>query len=219
MGHTLAAKLRLLAGYGATILNDDDCVRFYSIMRALRFPVAEKRLVVMEAEHAIALREKAHELGWHSLALAQAIQYELKLRQVTTIGEWIPVSDPTPSAVVWGNEKWVRGLRWSDLDDKLILRFTIYDKLKRKKDVEVDLTTKPMVLEELDKLPHTPNTGPMIICEATGRPYTHNEFRRKWRLAATKARLPDNVRNSDSVRADGAQEAKEKDQPSLALVK
>jgi hypothetical protein len=211
MGHALAAKLRLLSGFGATVLNDDDCIRFGAIMRALRFPIAEKRLVVMEAEHAIAFRNKAHELGWPSMALAQAIQFELKLRQVTTIGEWIPLSDPAPSSIVWGNEKWVRGLRWSDLDDKLILRFTVHDKLKRNKDHAVDLSEKKMVLEELDKLPSgTPNTGPMIICEPTGRPYSHSEFRRKWRIVATKAGLPDNVRNSDSVRAESVQEEKEK---------
>jgi hypothetical protein len=98
-----------------------------------------------------------------------------------------------PSLDTWGQEKWVRGLKWSDLDDKLILMFPAHDKLKRKKDVEVDLSTKPMVLQALDKLQHTPTSGPMIICEATGRPYTHPEFRRKWRLVATKAGIPDNV--------------------------
>lgn len=208
MGHALAGKLRLVSGFGATVLHDTDCILFASIMRAMRFPITERRLVVMTAEHAEALRKKAHELGWGSIALAQAIQFELKLRQVETIGEWVPISDPMPSLITWGNEKWVRGLRWSDLDDKLILRFTVHDKLKRKKDFEVDLSEKKMVLQELDKLQHTPTSGPMIICEATDRPFTHAEFRRKWRLVATKAGLPDNVRNSDSIRAvSGGQEA------------
>jgi hypothetical protein len=219
MGHGLAGKLRLLSGFGATVLNDPDCIPFASIMRTMRFPIAERRLVAMTAEHAEKLRAKAHDLGWGSIALAQAIQFELKIRQVEVIGEWVPIADPLPSLITWGTEKWVRGLKWTDIDDKLILRYTVHDKLKRKKDFEVDLSTKPMVLQELDKLQHTPTSGPMIICEATDRPYTHAEFRRKWRLVATKAGLPDNVRNSDSIRAEsGGQEAEA--QPTVArLVK
>ncbi|WP_126257395.1 hypothetical protein [Bradyrhizobium sp. LVM 105] len=219
MGHALAAKLRLLAGFGTTVLHDDDCTLFYARMRAMRFPVAEKRLVAMTAEHAEALRAKAHELGWGSIALAQAIQFELRLRQAQVIGEWVPMSDPAPSAITWGNEKWIRGLKWSDLDDKLILRFPVIDKRKRRKDMEIDLSSKMMVLEEMDKLPSIPSTGPMIICEATGRPYSNNEFRRKWRIAATKAGIPDNVRNADSVRAEGVQATKEEDQPTFSVVK
>jgi hypothetical protein len=210
MGHALAAKLRLLSGFGATVLQDPYCIPFASIMRTLRFPTAQARLVPMTAAHATAIRSKAHEMGWPSIALAQAIQFELKLRAIDVIGEWIPISDPTPSTVAWGNEKWVRGLRWSDIDDKLILRYVIVDKVKRKNSHEVDLTKLPMVLEELDKLaPSMPTTGPMIICEANDRPYSSNEFRRKWRLVANKAGIPDNVRNADSVRAEGVQEAKE----------
>jgi hypothetical protein len=209
MGHSLGAKLRLLASFGATVLNDDDCIRFSSIMRNIRFPVADARLVAMTAAHATALRAKCHDLGWGSIALAQAFQFELKMRQADVIGEWVSMSDPIPSTITWGSEKWVRGLKWSDIDDKMILRFVTYDRFKRKKTNEFDLTTLPMVMQELDKLGTLPTGGPMIICEATDRPYSSNEFRRKWRLAATKAGLPDNVRNSDSVRAQKDDDAKE----------
>jgi len=202
MGHALAAKLRLLSGFGATVLGDVRCIPFAHIMRTLRFPAAAGRQVAMTAEYATALRGKAHEIGWPSIALAQALQFELKLRQVDVIGEWIPLSDPTPSTIVWGNEKWVRGLRWTDVDDKLILRFTTVDKVKRKIPHEVDLTRLAMVLEELERLPAIPTSGPMIICEANDRPYSGNEFRRKWRLVANKAGLPDNIRNADNIRAE-----------------
>jgi hypothetical protein len=219
MGHALGAKLRLLASFGATVLNDDDCIRFSSIMRNIRFPVAEPRLVVMTAAHATALRAKCHDLGWGSIALAQAFQFELKMRQADVIGEWVSLSDPIPSTVTWGNEKWVRGLKWSDIDSKMILRFVTFDRFKRKKLNEFDLTTLPMVMQELDKLVLMPTGGPMIIHEATGRPYSSNEFRRKWRLAATKAGIPDNVRNSDSVRAQKDDDAKEQPSGVTRLVK
>ncbi|GIQ73220.1 hypothetical protein [Bradyrhizobium sp. RD5-C2] len=204
MGHALAAKLRLLSGFGATVLDDAACIRFAHLMRTLRFPASLPRAVPMTVEYATAVRSKAHEMRWPSIALAQAIQFELKLRQVDVIGEWVPVSDLTPSTVIWGEEKWVRGLRWSDVDDKMILRFSVVDKVKRKIQREVDLTKLPMVLEEIDKFDSMPTSGPMIVCEPTGRPYSPNEFRRKWRLVANKAGLPDNIRNADNIRAESS---------------
>jgi hypothetical protein len=203
--HSFVGKLRLVSGFGATVLDDPDCIRFASIMRTMRFKTPEARVEQMTVGHAIMIRKKAHELGWHSIALAQAFQFGLKLRPVDVIGEWVPISDPTPSEVIWGNEKWLRGLRWSDIDEKLILRFATIDRLKRKKSFEVDLTGLPMVRQELERIGigELPTSGPLIICEANDRPYSAAEFRRKWRIVASKAGVPDNVRNGDSIRAEG----------------
>ena len=41
-------------------------------------------------------------------------------------------------------------------------------------------------------------TGPIIISEASGRPWHAVEFRRNWRLAAINAGIPKSVRNMDS---------------------
>ena len=82
-------------------------------MRTMRFRTPEARVEQMTADYASAIRSKAHELGWNSIALAQAIQFELKLRPVDVIGEWVPLSEPGTSDVTWGDEKWLRGLRWS----------------------------------------------------------------------------------------------------------
>lgn len=202
MGHGLVGKLRLLATFGATILDDGDCIRFSGIMHTMRFKAPQARLEPMTAEHAKAVRFQAHEFGWHSIALAQAFQFDLKLRPIDVIGEWVPISAPIPSSIIWGNEKWVRGLRWTDVDDKSTLRFVTMDRFKRSK-IEVDIKNLPMVKEELDLLwLNAPTGGPMIICETTGRPYSSAEFRRKWRLIASKAGVPDNVRNGDSIRAE-----------------
>ncbi len=204
-GHSIVAKLRLLSTFGATILNDDDCIRFSAIMHALRFKAPEARLEPMTAEYAKAIRAKAHEVGWHSIALAQAFQFELKLRPVDVVGEWVSISDPATSGVIWGNEKWVRGLRWSDINEKLILEFSVLDRLKRVKPIKADLMDLTMVREELDRLGRDiPMAGPLIICEATDRPFANNEFRRKWRIVATKAGVPDTVRNGDSIRSESS---------------
>ena len=39
---------------------------------------------------------------------------------------------------------------------------------------------------------------PVIVNEATGMPWTASEYRRKWRIVARYAGLPDNVFNMDS---------------------
>jgi hypothetical protein len=202
-GYSIVAKLRLLSTFGATILDDHDAKLFSGIMHSLRFKAPDARTEPMTAEYAKLIRAKAHDLGWHSIALAQAFQFELKLRPVDVVGEWVSISDPAPSSVIWGNEKWVRGLRWSDINEKLILEFSILDRLKRIKPIRADLMDLPMVREELDRLGRDiPMTGPLIICEAIDRPFANNEFRRKWRIVATKAGVPDTVRNGDNIRAE-----------------
>jgi site-specific recombinase XerD len=147
------------------------------------------------------------------MALAQALQFELMLRQKDVIGEWVPLKEPGISATVGPKGKWISGLRWEEIDQNLILRHTTS---KRGKDIEVDLKLAPMVLEELALLTKTPIvqltrtalpvTGPVILCEVTGWPYTTAEFRRKWRIVANEAGIPKEVRSMDS-RAGAISEA------------
>ncbi|MCK1521241.1 MULTISPECIES: hypothetical protein [unclassified Bradyrhizobium] len=44
-----------------------------------------------------------------------------------------------------------------------------------------------------------PTSGPIIINDVTGLPWSTTEFRRKWRLVAKEAGVPDVVKNRDSV--------------------
>jgi hypothetical protein len=65
-----------------------------------------------------------------------------------------------------------------------------------------------MVMEELELFTGIPAneitradlpvSGPIIINELTGWPYTTAEFRRKWRLLADLAGIPKHVTNRDS---------------------
>jgi integrase len=123
--------------------------------------------------------------------------------------------------------KWLRGIRWSEIDDKLILRHVTSKKLKL---VEPDLKLCPMVIEELQRIYPSlvvsdavfddddlvqemtvdrsvlPTSGPIIVFEETARPYETHRFRRLWRALATTASIPKNVQNRDS-RAGAATEA------------
>lgn len=204
MAHSMIGQLRTVFSFGFTHLADPHCERISQILHRLKFPMAGARTERITADQADAVRTWAHIVGWHSIALAQALQFELMLRQKDVIGEWVPLSEPGDSDEVWDDQKWLRGLRWSEIDDDLILRHVTS---KKQKPVEVDLKLSPMVMEELAFLDEIPDGDePVIINEATGMPWTASEYRRKWRIVARYARVPDNVFNMDS-RSGGISEA------------
>jgi hypothetical protein len=169
----------------------------------MKFKQGSARTERLTAEHAIAVRAQAHAKGLASMALAQALQFDLMLRQKDVIGEWVPISEPgEPSAVINGNAKWMRGLRWDEIDANLTLRHTTS---KRQKDIAVNLRQAPMVMEELTRQfgegftrDDLPASGPIIVQEKTELPYSAIQFRKVWRTLATAAGVPATVRNMDS---------------------
>jgi hypothetical protein len=96
---------------------------------------------------------------------------------------------------------------WQEIDENLILRHITS---KKQKPVEIDLKLAAMVLEEfqiligdeplivVDEITKKvtvnrhllPASGPLIINDVTGLPWTANEYRRKWRLVANQAGCP-----------------------------
>jgi hypothetical protein len=165
-------------------------------LRDMTFATAEKRDEKLTADDVIKIRAKAHEMGFPSMALAQAIQFETPLKQGDVIGEWVPISEPgTPSDVIDGEMKWLRGLRWSALEN-LMLAHTAPNGDFR----VIGLSEAWMVREELARLGRDrPTTAtPIIINEDTGRPYTTWAFRRRWREIADALGLPKAVKNMDS---------------------
>ena len=210
MGHSIVGMLRILSGFGATILEDDECARLSGVLSKMRFKMPKSRNERVTAEQATEIRSMAHALGRPSIALAQALQFELMLRQKDIIGEWVPINEPGMSGVHDGNSKWLRGLRWEEVDSKLILTHMTS---KRQKEITVDLKIAEMVMTELSlKYGHNvtrdrlPASGAIIISESSGVPWHGVEFRRNWRLAADKAGVPKAVKNMDS-RAGAISEA------------
>lgn len=212
IAHSLVGMVRSLATFGATLLECKKCVALKVLLHDMRFTNSKPRTERLTAEHAIAIRAKAHRVYKPSIALAQAFQFECILRQKDVIGEWVPQSEPGPLTDIFeGNDKWMRGLRWEEIDDDLILRHMTS---KRQKEHEVDLKLAPMVLEELRlQFPNgLPETGPVIISEKHGVPWRTSEFRRQWREIADKAGVPKGVYNMDS-RAGAITEASEAGAP------
>lgn len=208
MGHGMVGKLRLLCSFGSTILNDDACTRLSAILGNMRFEVSKQRTERLTRDQVRAIRITAREqFGWDSIALATSLQFEFPMfRQMDIIGEWVPISEPGTSDVMKEDEKWLRGLRWSDIDESMVLRREVTSGRKnQRKTVEFDLKRFAMTMEELNRVPPWRRKGPVVVCEFSGLPWSAAEFRRKWRIVADKAGIPTNIRSTDS----GAEEVTE----------
>lgn len=203
MGHSCVGMLRTILTFGSTILEDDKCKLLRVTLHDMRFPMGKARTTTLTAQQAVAIRQYSYGIGRHSIALAQAIQFECMLRQKDVIGEWLPVSEPGISDVIWGNAKWLRGIRWEEIDAMLKLTHVTS---KRQKEIIVPLRQASMVIEEFDRAfpgwggnrANLPVNGPVIVNEKTGVPWIANEFRRHWRIIAGKVGVPNNTRNMDS---------------------
>lgn len=201
--HALVGMLRTICNYGNVYLEDDDCMRLSSRLSAMRFKMGKPRRQTIPIEKAAELLEKSRQWGLYSMAQAQAFQFECAFRQRDVIGEWVPISEPGESDVFDGGFKWLRGIRWEEIDDNLILTHITS---KRQKEVTINLTLAPWVMAELKKeflivepgkRWRLPKTGPITVHEATGLPYNAWEFRRLWRGLARQCGIPDDVREMD----------------------
>ena len=220
MGHAVVGMLRTLATFGKTLLKCPDCKSLQSDLHDMRFKMPPRRKVWITSEQTVAVRNKAREKGFGSIALAQAFQWDVMFRQKDVIGEWVPLTEPGISDVIEQNQKWLRGLRGEEIDPNLILRHTTS---KKGKDVEFDLNLAPCVLEEvrlMNGLPpdavvtraHLPASGPIVISEQSGVPWTDFNFRRRWREIAKAAGVPAHVFSMDS-RAGAITEASDAGAP------
>ncbi len=228
MGHAMIGMMRTITTFGSTMLKCPDCRAIRSDLHDMRVKAGKPREEHLTAEQADAICARAHTMTKpyrHSIALAQACQFDGTMRQKDIIGEWVPLEEPGPlSEVISGNEKWVRGIRFEEIDQNLILRHVTS---KRDKLLTIDLTQCPMVARELALMfsqgeplrrDHLPASGPIVVNEQTGMPYKAANFRASWRELATAAGIPATVRNMDS-RAGAITEALEAGAPMDAVRK
>lgn len=216
MAHAFIAQIRTLCGFGASMLEDEECERISLVLHRMRFANSPPRTERLMAPQVNAIRKAAREhFGWYSLALAQAFQFECMFRQRDCLGEWVPETEPGESDVRHSGQKWFRGIRWEEINDKWILK---HKTSKRQKEIQWNLAAAEMVMEELailvempiDQLSRGlfPASGPIIINDVTGLPWSANEYRRKWRKVADHVGVPKGVYNMDS-RAGAITEATE----------
>jgi hypothetical protein len=205
--HALITMLRVLTSFGISILEDNECARLRAVLSEMRFENVPPRSEVLTAEHAIAIRAKAHEMDLPSVALAQAFMFELMLRQKDVIGDWVAMDEPGVSAVHGYGQKWLYGIDWSEVSTDLILTHRLSKSLRGKNAVAekntgktkvFDLKLYPMIMEELARLPSIPASGPIIVDEKSGLPYLERNFLNRWRGVADAAEVPRSIQNRDS---------------------
>lgn len=219
VAHGKIGILRTVFGFGKTFLEEPECRRLSEILHDMKFEMPKARDQRLEAHQANAIRAMAHQKGRKSLALAQAFQFEGMLRQKDVIGEWVPMSEDGQSDVLFIDaeqgiyEKWLRGLRWNEIDANFNLKHVTS---KRQKEITISLRLAPMIMDEF-RLQYgldlaapdramLPASGPVIVSEWSGLPWTAVEYRRWWRICADACGVPRAVKNMDS-RAGAISEA------------
>jgi hypothetical protein len=166
-------------------------------MSELRFEMGQARSVELSYSQATALIDVANARGYPSIALTQALQFELAIHQKDCIGQWVPMSEPGISGVTIGAQKWIYGIRWEEIDANLILRHQMAKSRKRMV-LEFDLKLYPLVMAEIAKIPDSERHGPLVKRERSGLPWKATRFRQVWRELARAAGIPDDVKNMDS---------------------
>jgi hypothetical protein len=160
------------------------CAELWDILGKIRFAGPRPRVEAPTAREIIAARTAAHELGHAPAALAYALQFEGAMRQWDVVGKWVPLSDKKPSLIISGTSKWI-GPMWSQIDANMILRYTpAKTQFSSGAQVVLDVSTLPMVLEELAKVPAEARRGPLIVNPRTGLPYRNWYFGEVWRRSA-----------------------------------
>jgi hypothetical protein len=186
----------------------EGCAGFKAILDEMRFASLAPRRHAPTAADVKRVIEAAHGRGQPTAALAYALQFEATLRQWDVIGEWLPLSDPRPSALIAGNRKWI-GPTWANVDGDMILTATpTKTEGRTRARVVIDLKLCPMVMSEIAAIPLESRSGPLVRDAATGRPFKHAVWQRLWRRVTEATGLPNELWNRD-LRAGGITEAED----------
>lgn len=215
------AVLKAALRFGA-ICRLSGCHDILVMARELRLPSPKPRTQAPTAADIEAARAAAHALKRPRAALGYALQFEATLRAWDVIGQWVPLDDPRPSAIIWRGKKWF-GPTWAMIESQILTITPSKTEHTTGKRVTLDLSALPMVMEEIRCLnggtgspagvssahsygaSHGSFVGPLIVNERTGFPYTTDSWMEFWRRVRKKAGLSTDLWNRD-IRAGGVTE-------------
>jgi hypothetical protein len=197
MAQSLSRMLSGLASFGHKVLQDKDCRELSILWNEVPHPRAEKTETQPLTEHdAELIITEAHKQKKYSVALAQAFQIDFpELGQKNVIGEWVPLGEPGESKIKIGNQKWLHGLLWSEIDQERMLK---HPDSRTGKLIKCRLSDGKHVMRELERYEQLPTHGPVIIHEGPQLPYKAMTFRYIWRRVADAAGVPKTVKNMDA---------------------
>lgn len=186
-------------------MGDTEAKRLAAILEKARFETPKPRKVFVTYGQAEAIIAKAHELGAHSIAFGQALQFDGMFRQSNVTGQWEPVEGDGGGGIMLNGRRWTDGLTWSHIDAEGL---SVFDTSKTGRRVEIDTALCPLIKAEIEKVPVSKRVGPLILDERAGRPYAEKEYGKRSRAIATAAGVPETVWNRDS-RAGGITEGRD----------
>jgi hypothetical protein len=194
--HAIMGRFR--AGFTfAALLGLPHAKRLRDALALCEFENAPARTQQVTYHQTVAFIAKAHGLGCHDMALAQALQFELTLRQTDVIGKYETKFD-APDI-----EFWVSGIQWDEIaSDGTLSHMTG----KKKRPVHLPTNAYPLVRAEFARFPELPKTGPIVLDSKTGKPFRYAVYKDRWREIADAAGIPPDVWNRDT-RAGGVTEA------------
>lgn len=201
----MLAVLKAALAFGV-VARLKGCAELKTSLGEMKFDALPPRTSAPTFAQVTAHIAACHEIGQPSIALADAIQFETTLRQWDVIGQWVPMSDPRPSAILARRTKWI-GPTWADVDADLILRWAPSKTMRSSGVVQVlDLKRCPLVMAEIERIAPAERVGPLIKSPA-GVPWQHPAFLYQWRKASAKAGLPSSIWSRD-LRAGGVTEGR-----------
>ena len=202
--HRRAAKavqlLRIIVKFGV-VANIVECPRLAQVLASMEFSAPPPRRERLTFEQVQAICAEAIRRGRLSIALAQALQFELTLRQIDVIGEWEPHQGAS-GGILSLNRRWAGGLLWSHINaDGVLTKITT----KTGAEAVHDTRAYPFLSSILALVPPERRVGPIVVNDNSGRPYRHRKFILLWRSIADAVGVPTNIWNRDS-RAGGVTE-------------
>jgi hypothetical protein len=193
-GKQLITMLRMLIHFGATVLEDGECVRLSVLLRTMSFSYQKPETKFLTLDYAKKIIREANSSGYHAIALAQALQIECALRQTDVIGQWVPTNAEldTPAIVTVGEMKWVRGVTREEVVNGVLTHTASWPGGGV---LTIDLSKCELVQQQWV---YAPKHGPLIIDPETAQPYEAWKFRRVWRQLAKAAGVPPEMKSFHS---------------------
>ena len=201
---TVLAVMKAAISFGVTC-RYPGCREFQQVIEQLEFPSPQSRTFAPTAEQIEAARKAAHAAGKPRRALLYALVYDTTGRTFDFLGQWLPLDDRKPSALLAYGKKWI-GPTWGAIDENLMMTIKP-TKTEDTTAVEVtfDLSVCPMVMEEIAQIKPVDRKGPLIINESTDLPYIYQSFRLGWNADFAAAGMPKGMWCRD-LRAGGVTE-------------
>jgi hypothetical protein len=188
--------LKAVLAFGST-MRLAECRLLRQELADMRFRAGKRRKARLSYEQTVTLRDKAHELGLHWMALLLAVMFDAALRRRDVIGEWI-TDETAEAAIRHGKRIWRDGLVWSDIAGGTLRRLCSKTALTSEVEVVVKIADYPDLQAELARVPIERRIGPVIVHHRTGLPPNEIQCRTAFRVVARAAGIPDEIWNTDT---------------------